>query len=182
MKDKNGIEINCENCKHCKDCDDKLFPDYCDDKFFPDIAKGCDSCNFEVSNRAYETRIAELQNELNIVQESERAEAQEADRLRVEVKELKKENERLSKEIIDLGTGTLAEKNYQSEIKQIQNPSESFYQRYSGVSEEYALGALEECATEADALQARVKDLESKLTEMVKLLGERGKEEESTVK
>ena len=42
------------------------------------------------STDAYEARIAELQNELNIVQESERAEAQEADRLRAEVKELGK--------------------------------------------------------------------------------------------
>ena len=120
--------------------------------------------------------IGELEKELNIVQDSERAEAQEADRLREEVKELKKENERLSKKIIDLGTGTLAEKNYQLAIKQIQNPSKSFYQRYSGVSEEYAIGALEQCATEADELQARVKDLESKLTETIKLLSERSRE------
>lgn len=45
---------------------------------------------FLPSVEAYEARIAELQNELNIVQESERAEAQEADRLREEVKELGK--------------------------------------------------------------------------------------------
>ena len=130
----------------------------------------------ELALEASEKRIAELQKELNIVQESERAEAQEADKLREEVQNLKKENERLSQAIIDLCTGTLAEKNYQSTIKQIQNPSESFYQKYSGVSEEYALGALEQCATEADELQARVKDLESKLTETVKLLGERSRE------
>lgn len=35
-------------------------------------------------------RVAELQNELNVVQASERAEAQEADRLRGEIKELEK--------------------------------------------------------------------------------------------
>lgn len=44
-------------------------------------------------------RVAELQNELNIVQESERAEAQEADRLRAEVKELKSHNEVLQKRV-----------------------------------------------------------------------------------
>ncbi len=38
------------------------------------------------TEEAYEARIAELQNELTVIQESERAEAQEADRLRGEVK------------------------------------------------------------------------------------------------
>lgn len=60
--------------------------------------------------------------------------------------------------------------------KQIQKPSESFYQKYSGVSEEYALGALEQCATEADELQAKMEELENKLTETIKLLGERSRE------
>lgn len=75
MKDENGIEVSCENCEHCE---------YCDDKFFPDVANGGDGCNFEPSAKAYEARIAELQKEIGIVQESERAEAQEADRLRAE--------------------------------------------------------------------------------------------------
>lgn len=39
--------------------------------------------------------------------------AKEADKLQAEIKDLKKENKRLTQEIIDLGTGTLAEKNYQ---------------------------------------------------------------------
>ena len=171
MKDENGIEIKCENCdvNAQRDCSlwnaerGKVGSNGCREYFYP-------------SYKAYEARIAELQRELHVIQDSERAEAQEADRLREEVKELKKENERLSKKIIDLGTGTLAEKNYQLAIKQIQNPSKSFYQRYSGVSEEYAIGALEQCATEADELQARVKDLESKLTETIKLLSERSRE------
>lgn len=60
--------------------------------------------------------------------------------------------------------------------KQIQKPSESFYQQYSGVSEEYALGALEQCAIEADELQAKIEDLENKLTETIKLLSERSRE------
>ena len=60
--------------------------------------------------------------------------------------------------------------------KQIQKPSESFYQRYSGVSKEYALGALEQCATEADELQAKMEDLENKLTETINLLSERSRE------
>lgn len=55
MKDENGIEICCENCRHYE---------YCDDKFFPDVAKGGDSCNFEVSAKAYEARIAELEKKL----------------------------------------------------------------------------------------------------------------------
>ena len=167
MKDENGIEIKCENCElyNGKFCEIR--------ETYPECNKGG---YFNPTIDAYKARIAELQKELTVIQESERAEAQEADKLRAEVRWLKKENERLSKEIIDLGTGTLAEKNYQSTIKQIQNPSESFYQKYSGVSEEYALGALEQCATEADELQARVKDLEKKLTETIKLLSERSRE------
>ena len=76
MKDENGIEICCENCKFSKT------PPRC--KF------GSLDCLFIPSANAYKARIAELQKELNIVQESERAEAQEADRLRAEVKELEK--------------------------------------------------------------------------------------------
>lgn len=81
MKDKNGIEVCCENCKHYE---------YCDDKFFPDTGTTADSCAFLPSVAVYDARIAELQKELTVIQESERAEAQEADRLRAEVKELQK--------------------------------------------------------------------------------------------
>ena len=52
MKDKNGIEIDCENCRHYE---------YCDDKFYPDVANGGEGCNFEASAKALEVRIAELQ-------------------------------------------------------------------------------------------------------------------------
>jgi hypothetical protein len=76
MKDENGIEICCENCKFSKT------PPRC--KF------GSLDCLFIPSANAYKARIAELQNTLNVVQESERAEAQEADRLREEVNELGK--------------------------------------------------------------------------------------------
>ena len=76
---KNGIDVCCENCRHYE---------YCNDKFYPDAGMTADSCGFELSAKAYEARIAELQKELNVVQESERAEAQEADRLRAEVKTL----------------------------------------------------------------------------------------------
>lgn len=114
---------------------------------YPECNKGS---YFNPTIDAYKARIAELQEVIKL--------------------DLKSVN-------IDECTGTLAEKNYQSAIKQKQNPSESFYQKYSGVSEEYALGALEQCATEADELQARVKDLESKLTEIVKLFGEKEKDE-----
>lgn len=76
MKDENGIEICCENCRNT------IFGSKCYfcksyDKFLP-------------TDESYEARIAELQKELYIVQGSERAEAQEADRLRGEVKELGK--------------------------------------------------------------------------------------------
>ena len=62
------------------------------------------------------------------------------------------------------------------EAEQIKEPSESFYQKYSGVSKEYALGALEECATEADELQEKINVSEKKLTETIKLLSERSRE------
>lgn len=79
MKDKNGIEICCENCA------------FYDGKFC-DIRETFPECHkkdyFTPTEEAYIARIAELQKELTVIQESERAEAQEADRLRAEVKEL----------------------------------------------------------------------------------------------
>ena len=117
MKDENGIEIKCENCEYYNG-------KFCEARdTYPECNKGS---YFNPTIDAYKARIAELQEEIEII---------------------------------------------------TSEPSESFYQRYSGVSKEYALGALEQCATEADELQARVKDLESKLTEIVKLFGEREKEE-----
>lgn len=78
MKDKNGINIDCQNCAAFGYCKDSSEYGQCQNRVFSPSAK------------AYETRIAELQKELNIVQASERAEAQEADRLRAEVRELEK--------------------------------------------------------------------------------------------
>ena len=75
MKDKNGIEICCENCR-------------CVCKYDSMCLAHTPPSFFRPTSEALEARIAELQKELNIVQESERAEAQEADRLRGEVKEL----------------------------------------------------------------------------------------------
>lgn len=95
MKDKNGIDVCCENCdvNAQRDCANwnsksgKEGTEYCvNDYFLP-------------SYKAYEARIAELQRELTVVQESERAEAQEADRLRGEVKELKAHNDILQKRV-----------------------------------------------------------------------------------
>ena len=86
MKDKNGIEIKCENCN-----DDVAIncPHYNPDN--PDDDWGCViPGEFVPSYDALFTRIAELQTELYVVQESERVEAQEADRLRAEVNELGK--------------------------------------------------------------------------------------------
>lgn len=85
MKDENGIEICCKNCRNT------IFGTKC---YF---CKGYDK--FLPTDESYEVRIAELQKELNIVQTSERAEAQEADRLRAEVKELKAHNEVLQKRV-----------------------------------------------------------------------------------
>ena len=119
MKDKNGIEIKCENCDdfipagtNGRGC--ALYEEDCENVF------GEKRCIFKASSEALEARIKELQDELyadkynyesweeikeehqkleatilklqkelNIVQESERAEAREADRLREEVKVLK---------------------------------------------------------------------------------------------
>ena len=86
MKDENGIKICCKNCN-----DDVAIncPHYNPDN--PDEDFGCVvSGGFVPSYDALFARIAELQNELTVIQESERAEAQEADRLRGEVKELEK--------------------------------------------------------------------------------------------
>ena len=77
MKDKNGIEKECKNCDAWGYC-----------KEYSEFRKECKLPIFQPRVKVYEARIAELQKELNIVQESERAEAQEADRLRAEVKEL----------------------------------------------------------------------------------------------
>lgn len=86
MKDKNGIEICCENC------DVNAKRDCClwNPKNGKEGSEHCVKEYFYPSYKAYEARIADLEKELNIVQESERAEAQEADRLRAEVKELGK--------------------------------------------------------------------------------------------
>lgn len=79
MKDKNKIEIRCDNCKH---------------RIYPIVCNHCKDCSdFSPDEDAYQARISELHTMLEIVQESERAEAQEADRLREEVKELKAHNE-----------------------------------------------------------------------------------------
>lgn len=77
MKDENGIEISCENCR-------------CVCKYDSMCLAHTPPSFFRPTSEALEARIAELQNELTVIQESERAEAQEADRLRGEVKELGK--------------------------------------------------------------------------------------------
>ena len=79
MKDKNGIEICCKNCAN-----------YGTYLFMPCLLCLQKNAGFKPTVESYEARITELQKELNIVQESERAEAQEADRLRAEVKDLGK--------------------------------------------------------------------------------------------
>ena len=75
MKDKNGIEICCENCR-------------CVCKYDSMCLAHTQPSFFRPTSEAYESRIEELQKEIGIIQDSERAEAQEADRLRGEIKEL----------------------------------------------------------------------------------------------
>lgn len=78
MKDKNGINTECYNCAIEEICKESVH---------------CGVCTiglFLPSKEAYEDRIEDLQNELTVIQESERAEAQEVDRLRAEVEELGK--------------------------------------------------------------------------------------------
>ena len=108
MEGKNKIEIRCDICKnrifptvcnHCKDCSD-FSPD--EDAYQARIAELQELVSTlkqkltrKEQERRHESsllnkRIVKLQKELNIVQESERAEAQEADRLRGEIKELEK--------------------------------------------------------------------------------------------
>ena len=87
MKDKNGIDTECYNCAIRKTCKEIVHRGVCEiGLFLP-------------SKEAYEDRIEDLQNEINIIQASERAEAQEADRLRAEVEELKSHNEVLQKRV-----------------------------------------------------------------------------------
>lgn len=95
MKDENGIDVYCKNCN-----DDVAIncPHYNPDN--PDDDWGCViPCEFVPSYDALFARIAELQKEIYVVQESERAETQEADRLRAEVKEMKAHNEVLQRRI-----------------------------------------------------------------------------------
>ena len=108
MKDKNKIEIRCDYCKnrifpticnHCKDGSD-FSPD--EDAYQARIAELEELVSAlkqkltkKEQERRHESsllnkRIAELQTELNVIQESERAEAQEANRLRTEIKVLEK--------------------------------------------------------------------------------------------
>lgn len=111
MKDKNGIEIDCENCASVDYCKDSFSCEQCpcqNGAFLPSVEAYearikelqdelyADKYNYESweeikeEHQKLEATIVKLQKELNIVQESERAEAQEADRLRAEVKELEK--------------------------------------------------------------------------------------------
>lgn len=79
MKDKNGIEITCKNCAN-----------YGTYLFAPCLLCLRKNAGFKPTVESYEARIAELQKEIEIIQESECVEAQEADRLREEVNELGK--------------------------------------------------------------------------------------------
>jgi hypothetical protein len=119
MKDKNGINIECQNCEAFEYCKDSSAYEQCQNRAFSPSKEAYEARIQELQElvstlkqkltkkeqeRRHETsllhkRIAELQKELYVVQESERAEAQEADRLREEVKELKAHNEVLQRRV-----------------------------------------------------------------------------------
>lgn len=109
MKDKNGIKICCQNCEAFEYCKDSSAYEQCQNKAFSPSKEAYEARIKELQDELYadkynyesweeikeehqklEATIVKLQKELNIVQESERAEAQEADRLRAEVEELGK--------------------------------------------------------------------------------------------
>ena len=127
MKDKNGIDICCENCdvNAQRDCANwnpksgKEGTEHCVNDYFLPSYKAYEARIKELQDELYadkynyesweeikeehhklEATILKLQKELTVVQESERAEAQEADRLRAEVKELE---EKLTKTVKLLG-------------------------------------------------------------------------------
>ena len=108
MKDENGIDIKCENCR-CVCKYDSMCLAYTPPSFFRPTSEAFEARIKELQDELYadkynyesweeikeehqklEATILELQKELNVVQESERAEAKEANRLRAEVKELGK--------------------------------------------------------------------------------------------
>ena len=109
MKDKNGIKICCQNCEAFEYCKDSSAYEQCQNKAFSPSKEAYEARIKELQDELYadkynyesweeikeehqklEATIVKLQKELNIVQASERAEAQEADRLRGEIKELEK--------------------------------------------------------------------------------------------
>lgn len=114
MKDKNGIEKACINCRYYEVC---ASDEVCEKYTIPvkvlearivELQELVSTLKQKLTKKEQERRhessllnkrIAELQKELNVVQESERVEAQEADRLRAEVEELKAHNEVLQKRI-----------------------------------------------------------------------------------
>ena len=59
MKDKNGIEINCQNCEAFEYCKDSSAYEQCQNKAF------------SPSKEAYEARIQELQNENALLKDGE---------------------------------------------------------------------------------------------------------------
>lgn len=111
MKDKNGIDVECQNCASANFCKDSFVCEQCpcqNGAFLPSVEAYearikelqdelyADKYNYESweeikeEHQKLEATIVKLQKELTVVQESERAEAQEADRLRAEVKDLGK--------------------------------------------------------------------------------------------
>ena len=114
MKNKNGIEKNCSNCRYYEVCASN---EVCEkytitikayEARIVELQELVSTLKQKLTKKEQERRhessllnkrIAKFQKELTVVQESERAEAQEADRLREEVKELKAHNEVLQKRV-----------------------------------------------------------------------------------
>lgn len=151
MKDKNGIEIECENCASV---------DYCKDSFSCEQCP-CQNGAFLPSVEAYEARIKELQDELY------------ADKYNYESwEEIKEEHQKLEATISDLKQKLTKKEQERRHESSLLNKRIVKLQKELNIVQESERAE----AQEADRLRAEVKELGKKLTETVKLLGERSRE------
>lgn len=151
MKDKNGIEIECENCASV---------DYCKDSFSCEQCP-CQNGAFLPSVEAYEARIKELQDELY------------ADKYNYESwEEIKEEHQKLEATISDLKQKLTKKEQERRHESSLLNKRIVKLQKELNIVQESERAE----AQEADRLRGEIKELEKKLTETVKLLSETSRE------
>lgn len=151
MKDKNGIEIECENCASV---------DYCKDSFSCEQCP-CQNGAFLPSVEAYEARIKELQDELY------------ADKYNYESwEEIKEEHQKLEATISDLKQKLTKKEQERRHESSLLNKRIVKLQKELNIVQESERAE----AQEADRLRGEIKELEQKLTETVKLLSETSRE------